>query len=96
VTVDQKPLTVHADGERLAQVVINLVTNAVKYSPSGGASRVEVRRHGDTIRASVQDEGLGIPAEHQSRVFSKFFRAEDRVIREATGTGSQDGRLRAS
>ncbi len=46
VTVDQKPLTVHADGERLAQVVINLVTNAVKYSPSGGAIRVEVRRHG--------------------------------------------------
>ncbi len=76
VTVDQKSLTVHADGERLAQVVINLVTNAVKYSPSGGAIRVEVRRHGNTIRASVQDEGLGIPAEHQSRVFSKFFRGE--------------------
>ena len=79
MTVDQKPLTVHADGERLAQVVINLVTNAVKYSPSGGAIRVEVRRRGDTIRASVQDEGLGIPAEHQSRVFSKFFRGEARA-----------------
>jgi signal transduction histidine kinase len=79
VTVDQKPLTVHADGERLAQVVINLVTNAVKYSPSGGAIRVEVRRHGDTIRASVQDEGLGIASEHQSRVFSKFFRGEARA-----------------
>ena len=79
VTVDQKPLTVHADGERLAQVVINLVTNAVKYSPSGGAIRVEVRRHGHTIRASVQDEGLGIASEHQSRVFSKFFRGEARA-----------------
>ena len=79
VTVDQKPLTVHADGERLAQVVINLVTNAVKYSPSGGAIRVEVRRHGHTIRASVQDEGLGIGSEHQSRVFSKFFRGEARA-----------------
>jgi signal transduction histidine kinase len=79
VTVDQKPLIVHADGERLAQVVINLVTNAVKYSPAGGAIRVEVRRHGDTIRASVQDEGLGIAAEHQSRVFSKFFRGEARA-----------------
>ena len=79
VTVDQKPLTVHADGERLAQVVINLITNAVKYSPSGGAIRVEVRRHGRTVRASVQDEGLGIAAEHQSRVFSKFFRGEARA-----------------
>jgi len=79
VTVDQKALTVHADGERLAQVVINLVTNAVKYSPGGGSIRVEVRRHGDTIRTSVQDEGLGIAAEHQSRVFSKFFRGEARA-----------------
>jgi signal transduction histidine kinase len=76
VTVDQKPLKVHADRERLAQVVINLVTNAVKYSPAGGAIRVEVRRHGHKVRASVEDEGLGIPAEHQSRVFSKFFRGD--------------------
>ena len=91
VTVDQKPLTVHADGERLAQVVINLVTNAVKYSPSGGAIRVEVRRHGGTIRASVQDEGLGIPAEHQSRVFSKFFRGEAR----ASGIPGRRPRARA-
>jgi len=79
VTVDQKPLKVHADGERLAQVVINLVTNAVKYSPAGGRIRVEVRKRGNSIRTSVQDEGLGIPEEHQSRVFTKFFRGEARA-----------------
>jgi signal transduction histidine kinase len=79
VDVDGGPLTVRADGERIAQVVINLVTNAVKYSPAGGRIRVDVRRRGKSIRTSVQDEGLGIPAEHQSRVFSKFFRGEARA-----------------
>ena len=92
VTVDQKPLTVHADGERLAQVVINLITNAVKYSPSGG---VDPGRGpagtADTVRASVQDEGLGIAAEHQSRVFSKFFRGEAR----ASGIPGRRARARA-
>jgi signal transduction histidine kinase len=79
VVLDAEPLTVLADGERLAQVVINLVTNAVKYSPAGGRIRVEVRRRGNSIRTSVQDEGLGIPSEHQARVFSKFFRGEARA-----------------
>jgi signal transduction histidine kinase len=79
VELEDESLTVLGDGERLAQVVINLVTNAVKYSPAGGCIRVEVRRHGNAIRTSVQDEGLGIPEEHQSRVFSKFFRGEARA-----------------
>ena len=68
-----------AEAERLAQVVINLLTNAVKYSPAGGRIRVRVHRQGGTIVTSVQDEGLGIPAEHQARVFSKFFRGEARA-----------------
>jgi signal transduction histidine kinase len=79
VEVDAGPLMVLADGERLAQVVINLLTNAVKYSPAGGRIRVRVHRQGDVILTSVQDEGLGIPAEHQGRVFSKFFRGEARA-----------------
>jgi signal transduction histidine kinase len=79
VVLGAEPLTVLADRERLAQVVINLVTNAVKYSPAGGRIRVEVRRRSTSIRTSVQDEGLGIPAQHQSRVFSKFFRGEARA-----------------
>src|SRR4029453_16845565 len=78
VVLGAEPLTVLADRERVAQGVINLVTNAVKYSPAGGRIRVEVRKRGGSIRASVQDEGLGIPEEHQARVFSKFFRGEAR------------------
>jgi signal transduction histidine kinase len=79
VEADARPLIVLADAERLAQVVINLLTNAVKYSPTGGRIRVRVHRQGEAILTSVQDEGLGIPAEHQARVFSKFFRGEARA-----------------
>ena len=79
VEVDAGHLVVLADGERVAQVVINLLTNAVKYSPAGGRIRVRVHRQGGSIVTIVQDEGLGIPAEHQSRVFSKFFRGEARA-----------------
>ena len=63
VEVDAGHLVALADGERVAQVVINLLTNAVKYSPAGGRIRVRVHRQGGSIVTSVQDEGLGIPAE---------------------------------
>jgi signal transduction histidine kinase len=79
VEIGERPLTVLGDGERLAQVVINLLTNAVKYSPTGGRIRTAVHREGNAVLVSVQDEGLGIPAEHQPRVFSKFFRGEARA-----------------
>ena len=58
---------------------MNLVTNAVKYSPEGGTVRVSGRREDNVVRVYVEDEGLGIPTEHQSRVFSKFFRGEARA-----------------
>jgi signal transduction histidine kinase len=69
-------LQVVGDRERLAQVVINLLANAIKYSPGGGQVTVSGRLDGDVVRVLVQDEGLGIRAEHQSRVFTKFFRGE--------------------
>jgi signal transduction histidine kinase len=76
VDVPDEPLIVVGDRARLGQVVINLLTNAVKYSPEGGRVSVHAQRDGDCVRVRVQDEGLGIPEEHQSRVFTKFFRGE--------------------
>ena len=69
-------LTVVGDRERLAQVVVNLVMNAIKYSPDGGPVSVRGKPAGNVIRVEVEDEGLGIRAEHQPRVFTKFFRGE--------------------
>jgi signal transduction histidine kinase len=79
VDVPDGGLVVVGDEHRLEQVVTNLVANAVKYSPEGGVVRVTGERDGNVVRVFVEDEGLGIPAEHQSRVFSKFFRGEARA-----------------
>lgn len=76
VDLPGRPLTVVGDRERLAQVVVNLVMNAIKYSPGGGQVSVRGRLAGDVIRVEVEDEGLGIREEHQPRVFTKFFRGE--------------------
>jgi PAS domain S-box-containing protein len=71
-----EPLTVDADREKLRQIVMDLVENAVKYSPGGGAVRVGAQRRDDTVEVSVQDEGIGIPQAEQTRIFAKFYRAE--------------------
>jgi signal transduction histidine kinase len=79
VDVPDDGLPVVGDAHRLEQVVVNLVANAVKYSPEGGVVRVSGRREENVVRVYVEDQGLGIPTEHQSRVFSKFFRGEARA-----------------
>jgi len=71
-----EPLTVDADREKLRQIVMDLVENAVKYSPGGGTVRVGAQRRDDTVEVSVQDEGIGIPQAEQTRIFAKFYRAE--------------------
>jgi signal transduction histidine kinase len=80
------PLELSGDRDRLAQVVANLLTNAVKYSPAGGVVAVSGERLVNSLRVSVRDEGIGIPSEHQSRLFTKFFRGSARESGIA-GTG---------
>jgi PAS domain S-box-containing protein len=71
-----EPLTVDADREKLRQIVMDLVDNAVKYSPGGGTVRVSASRRDDAVEVSVDDEGIGIPQAEQNRIFAKFYRAE--------------------
>jgi two-component system phosphate regulon sensor histidine kinase PhoR len=75
----------HEDG--LLRVMVNLLDNAVKYSPEGGTVAVAASRSGDRIAVSVRDEGPGIPIESQSRVFERFYRVESSRSRQAGGTG---------
>ena len=86
VSVGDRPLTVVGDPDRLAQVYANLLTNAVKYSPEGGMIEVDGAVANGRVRVQVRDEGVGIPLEHQARIFTKFFRAEARESGFA-GTG---------
>jgi heavy metal sensor kinase len=86
LVIDREPMPVHALADRLVlrQALINLVDNAIKFSPEGGAVRVRVGRAGAEALIEVVDSGVGIDPEVRDRVFDRFYRA-DGV--EATGTG---------
>ena len=67
---------VDADREKLSQVLVNLVDNAVKFSPEGGRISISARRRPESVEVRISDQGVGIPRADQQRIFSKFYRAE--------------------
>jgi two-component system phosphate regulon sensor histidine kinase PhoR len=77
---------VRGDEERLGQVVVNLVHNAVKFSPNGGEVRVTVRAEGADVVVSVGDHGIGISRADRARIFERFYKA-DRARVRGGGTG---------
>jgi PAS domain S-box-containing protein len=87
VEVPRGEVAVRADREKLGQIVLNLVDNAVKFSPDGGRIRISARRRADTAEVRVADEGIGISRADQERIFTKFYRAEGAARSEAQGTG---------
>jgi heavy metal sensor kinase len=80
---------VRGDGDRLRQLIINLIDNAVKYTPPGGRVTVTVRGELDRghVRVEVVDTGCGIPAEHLKHVFERFYRIDSSRSRATEGTG---------
>jgi signal transduction histidine kinase len=78
---------VAADPEKVNQVLVNLVENAIKYSPKGGRIEVAVSRVDGFVRFAVSDEGLGIAEEDQERIFDKFQRLDPELARGVSGTG---------
>jgi signal transduction histidine kinase len=82
-----EPLVIKGDRDRLAQVIGNLLSNGIKYSPEGGEVEVGAGRIGDEVTVWVRDHGLGIPVEHQDRIFTKFFRGDVGRERGIAGTG---------
>jgi signal transduction histidine kinase len=82
------PLTVRGDQEELRAVVMNLLVNAVKYSPGGVHIRVRLAIEQDAwIMLSVTDSGIGIPAAHLKRIFKRFYRVPARNVLRTKGTG---------
>ena len=76
-----------ADPDKVRQVLVNLLDNAVKYSPDGGVVRLRVSSAPSRVRFSVVDEGLGIPYGEQRRIFDKFYRLDPDMTRGIGGTG---------
>ena len=80
------PLMVLGNPDRLRQVIGNLISNAIKYSPQGGVVELAAHSDGDGIRVEVRDTGIGIPSHQQPQIFTKFFRG-DAAASGITGTG---------
>jgi two-component system phosphate regulon sensor histidine kinase PhoR len=78
---------VAADADKLRQILANLLDNAVKYSPDGGTIRLAVSGGDDAVAFAVRDDGLGIPAAEQARIFEKFYRLDPELTRGVGGTG---------
>jgi signal transduction histidine kinase len=78
-------MPVHADRDRIDQVLTNLIENAVKYSPEGGPVRVIAERRGGEVEVRVADVGVGIPPEHRDHVFERFYQADGDAGRRRFG-----------
>ncbi|HEY3447191.1 MAG TPA: HAMP domain-containing sensor histidine kinase [Myxococcales bacterium] len=87
VVVAPDVTTVVADRDALIEVLINLVTNAIKYSPEDKRLRISAKRSGAFIELGVEDHGIGIPKSEQARIFEKFYRVDCRRTTEVGGCG---------
>ena len=81
------PLAVHADRDRVTQVLLNLLANAVKFTEPGGAVTLSCAARGDAVALTVRDTGRGIPPEKHERIFEPFVQVEGGLTRPHDGTG---------
>ena len=78
---------VFGDETLLHQALVNLVSNAIKYSPPGSAVDLGARREGNSITLWVKDEGIGIPSDSLDKIFEMFYRVDNKSSRQTSGTG---------
>lgn len=81
------PVNIPVDAEMITLALDNILENAILYTPAGGQISIEFEKEGQNLNIKVEDSGIGIPAEHQYRVFSKFFRAPNAVKVRPDGSG---------
>ena len=80
-------LVVDADADAFNHVLVNLLTNAVKFSPAGSTVKIRARRDGNEAVVSVVDEGPGIAPDEQERVFDRFYQSQNGNHARGTGIG---------
>ena len=91
IDLPRRPMWVHADPNRLAQVFSNLLDNAVKYTPAGGRIEVGATVDDHVARVSVADSGIGIPADQLDLVFEKFVQIDRPQERGHARASTDDG-----
>ena len=89
LVVDAPPTLPDAmlDRQLLRQVIVNLISNAIKYTPPGGRIDIRIDHDRDGLRWSIRDSGIGIPKAAQGRLFEKFYRADNALTVDTEGTG---------
>lgn len=78
---------VSVDADRIGQVLVNLIGNALHYTPSGGHVSIHLDQQGDKLRVRIQDTGIGISAEHLPHIFERFYRVDKSRSRAGGGSG---------
>lgn len=87
VSLSEKLGEAHLDKDKVSGLVVNLLGNAAKYTPAGGAVSLRAQRHEDQLQIEVVDTGAGISEDEQPKVFEKFFRSENPDVQDKVGTG---------
>ena len=88
ISVDEcSPIRVNADLDKIASVITNLVSNAIKYSAKGRLIEVHCEKKEKSVVVSVRDEGMGIPSEDLPHIFDRYFRSESQQTRHISGFG---------
>ena len=87
ISADENLPRVHVDADRMIQVLVNLLDNALRYTPAGGKIYLSARKTADRVEIIVKDTGPGIPEEDLDHLFERFYRADKSRQREAGGTG---------
>jgi len=85
--IDCEAIAVYADREKIGQVLMNLISNAVKYSPNGGMITIGCKRQQEKVSIFVSDEGVGISKADQKKLFERFYRAHNAKIKTVAGFG---------
>jgi K+-sensing histidine kinase KdpD len=87
IQADEEVIRPYVDEQLLRQVLINLISNSTKYTPSRGTIRIRIKNEGDRLHWEIKDTGIGIPLADRGRLFEKFYRAGNVLSVETEGTG---------
>ncbi len=88
IDFNPESIELKADRDKIEQILMNLVNNAIKYSPDGGTVTITARLESDgAVLVGVSDQGIGIPKDAQKKLFSRFYRVDNRDTRKVGGTG---------
>jgi signal transduction histidine kinase len=87
LSIEGEPCLLTADRVRVSQIAVNLLANAIKFTPENGAVRLTVRDTGENAVLTVEDDGIGIPEDEQPFIFERFYRADKSRNRKTGGAG---------